>query len=734
MFSTRLGFSRTVICAAIACSAAVAALLKALGISAEIAVFYCLLPVAGATAALAARALTDMPAWTPWIVGAGWVALVQGDVFFLGAGSRLEWGDGNELFWTYFPYLAKNRDAAFLHLYAGGVGAHSFGRIGGEFFSWRIWLSGHLPLWKVAIALRFFVTSTAFAGAYLAARDIARAECRIAIAVACIFSVGYDVTATMTFLYGLSIAALPLIYWTLWCHRPTLPAIVAFVAGTCIYVTGSDPFYWLPTFWIVGVALSIVVRPRDWVACLCGAIVLSTLWVINFAPAIAAMVSFLPSSSRIAEVAAIGAWERMERLAVWSFAPIPGFNRGGWPMFAALALAFAAALRSTGPARWTAPTLLTLGLFSSMIRQMPFSTFGLGFLTTYNWYVEYGAFAFAAVATAISAEALAGDGPAREKRTVILATGVFALAVGQAGVMRYATLVDSYYRGGIARSSEIPNLVRPDWYAGPEWRAISVGGYPFANTPVNNGIATYDGTATLFAARLHHYWQAGILRGAVPLASLEVQIPPDWPFWVGSGPRRLSERADLDLLRAANVRYILSAVELYDPELHLVSAPPIGVSGGPRAPRSVFDILDAQVRNSLSTPAPIFVYELSGAAPRAYVAHKIIGVSDDMATSVLGEVARAVDAREAIMSSIRNGAFLPGTNAIKSIMFRPDGYDIELTDKSGGTVVVNTPYVPNWSARAGDQAIEIAPANVAQLAIAVPSGASSIQLVYTASR
>jgi hypothetical protein len=712
-------------------------LLRAFGIGTESVIFYGTLPVAAVVGMLAARAMPDMPARTPWLVGAGWVALVQGDFFFLGAGSRLEWGDGNELFWTYFPYLAANRDAAFLHLLAGGVGAHSVGRIGGEFLSWRIWLAGHLPLWIVAIALRFAVTAVAFAGAYLAARDIAKSDRRIAIAAACIFSVGYDVTATMTFLYGLSIAALPLIYWALWCLRPSPRTVTAFVAGACIYVTGSDPFYWLPTFWIVGTALAMLVRPVDWRACFGGAVVLSVLWVLNFLPAISAMIAFIPFSSRVADGGAIDAWTRIVHLAGWTFAPIAGYNRGGWPMFAALVLACLAGLRTQGSVRRVAPLLLALGLFSAVIRQLPFQSFGLGFLTTYNWYVEYGAFAFAAIATALSASALAGfgaDAAVRERRTALLAGLLLAGAVGQASVMRIAVLLDSYYRGGIARASEIPNLVRPDWYAGPEWRAISVGGYPFANTPVNHGIATYDATATLFAARLHHYWNDGILRGALPLASLEVHVPPDWAFWFGGEPRRLADKADLSLLQAANVRYVISGVPLRDPELRQISAPPPNMPAGPSAPTSLLDIRDAARRQALRAPPPVFGDELADATPRVYVAREIVRVPDDMSPDVFPLVARTVAARGAVLDARMAEGFQPGTGTVETVEFRPNGFAVALDGEAGGTVIVNTPYVPFWHAKSGTQTLAIAPANVAQIAVRVPPGVRRFELVYGARR
>jgi hypothetical protein len=125
---------------------------------------------------------------------------------------------------------------------------------------------------------------------------------------------------------------------------------------------------------------------------------------------------------------------------------------------------------------------------------------------------------------------------------------------------------------------------------------------------------------------------------------------------------------------------------------------------------------------------------LADATPRVYVAREIVRVPDDMSPDVFPLVARTVAARGAVLDARMAEGFQPGTGTVETVEFRPNGFAVALDGEAGGTVIVNTPYVPFWHAKSGTQTLAIAPANVAQIAVRVPPGVRRFELVYGARR
>lgn len=718
-------------------------ILAILGMPYEYIVFYfVLLAVWGSASATILRIKNFPSAIGAIAIGVAWVALVNVDVFVLGRGARLEWGDGNELFWTYFPYLASQRGSSFLHLLAGGVDPLSVGRVGGEFFSWRVWLAGQLPLWAVAVFLRFFVSLVAFFGVYRLLRDVVRTDRLVAVSCAMLYSVAYDVTSAMTFLYGLSLAAFPLLFWALWRVRPTMQWAVGLIVLAVVYATGSDPLYWLPTLWFVACALLIVVRPVHAGACLAGLLFISAVWVLNFSETIFSIVQFVPFSARAQFGGALTPFlDRLIANLRWCFTPSVGFNQGGWPMVSALALLAAASVANGWRPRFAFFLLLALCAATPILRSLPYPAMGLGFLETYSWYVEYGAFSFAAIGLGLALKHLtaASNKPhIALLRSSLLCGFVIGLAFAMSSIIRVSTYLDMFHRGSIARASEIPNLVQADWYAGPLWRAISVGEQPFANTPSNHGIATYDGTSTFFSQRLHRYWEDGILKGAERLRSLEVQISQDWEYWTLAAPRTLADRVDLDFLRIANVRYVLSAAPLADASLRKISGPTSdNVFDTRPSKRERTWILSAKWRDWLRNPPPVYVYEIDGALARAFVAKTVECANDDLTEESFQRVRAVAIAGGALVRCADAEKAGGDTRAVQAIRLLPDGFEIDLSPSLSGTtaaLVVNTPFVPFWKASADGTALAVYPANIAQFAVAVPASAATVKIVYRAKR
>jgi hypothetical protein len=224
-----------------------------------------------------------------------WVALVQGDSLLLGPLARPEWGDGEQLFTGYFPYLARAQ-GTFLHDLAGGVDAQAVGRIGGEFLSTRRALAGALPLWVSIVGLRVLVAVVAMAGVWLFATRVLDCPRPAAMALAALHAVGWDFTATLTFLYGLSLAAIPLLLYLLFTGTGRLRDWTAWLVAVLAYVSLADPIYWLPAVWLAAAATATWCRPASLRFAALGLAALTIAWLANYAEALHAFLTLLPHS------------------------------------------------------------------------------------------------------------------------------------------------------------------------------------------------------------------------------------------------------------------------------------------------------------------------------------------------------------------------------------------------------------------------------------------------------
>jgi hypothetical protein len=211
----------------------------------------------------------------------------------------------------------------------GGVDRYGVGRIGGEYVSLRLLLLHVLPLWAVVVLFRFAVTAVALLGVYLFARRLLGASRALALALGALYSVAFDFTSTLTFLYGFSLPAMPLLFYVLFAGRWR----VSWLAGAAILaaavVTTADPVYWLPVSWICGLAISLWLRPRQMTFALGVLGALSVVWVANYADTLAGFVAMLPYSARVTNPVTLGFGELLTMHARWLLRPRLWLNQGG---------------------------------------------------------------------------------------------------------------------------------------------------------------------------------------------------------------------------------------------------------------------------------------------------------------------------------------------------------------------------------------------------------------------
>ena len=651
------------------------------------------------------------------------VALVQGENIFLGPLSRHEFGDGEQLYFGYFPSLAKHSHELFLTQVAGGVDRYAFGRIGVELFSLRLEMARFMPLWAVLDFFRFAVPAVAFAGVWLFATRLLQAPREVAFAAASLYAVAFDYTATLTFLYGFDGAALPFLFFVLFGLRPNVAGISVLLVTIVVFVSAADPFYFWPIFLVVGGLILLWMRPQSWAMLLGGGALLSIMWLLNYAEAIFAFLMMLPYSARGLQAQNIGLIgniaAELSRLGKFSI----DYNRGTLSIAVPLALSVALALRARRH-KYLLVILIPIAgeLMTNFLTAIPWAQFKLNFLATFRWYIEYGADSLTLLvlcgAAALRAE---GESALPKRFSVLTATVVGAVALAHVAYFRLQQAGQTLVRGNLSAFEQVLHLDPAAVGIKPGFRVVSLPSRVDPNLAAGAGLETYDAGATLIHRGLYKYWQSGIEKLPGGLTTAQAGFTSRPAYNECCEPLRIADYANIDMLRIANVGYILTYRALSDPQLQKVFGP---------AQQPMRSLL----QQTFGPPAPIFVYEIRDPLPRAYAASGVDVVPDAAADiEVLDRVKQIGLARRVVVRAA--DARLTGANLTPglAVTAKPvlNGYEIRLSQPTGALVVVNVPYYPWWHAVSADGALlQAAAANVVQTAIVVPPGVTDVQLMY----
>lgn len=188
---------------------------------------------------------------------------------------------------------------------------------------------------------------------------------------------------------------------------------------------------------------------------------------------------------------------------------------------------------------------------------------------------------------------------------------------------------------------------------------------------------------------------------------------------------------DLDALRLANVGFILSVLPLEGPRIRQVAGP-TGAAAIPRSADSALDRLRGFARLIHNHPG-VRVYALEPPVPRVFVAEAIEIIAQEAGDSDLARA--AVRAGLAGAAAVRAADLPPGVEAEPSLQIIShamvaQGVHLQLKAPEGGVVVFNVPWLPFWTAQSDGQPLPVFPANLAQMAIAIPAGATQVALEF----
>jgi hypothetical protein len=240
------------------------------------------------------------------------------------------------------------------------------------------------------------------------------------------------------------------------------------------------------------------------------------------------------------------------------------------------------------------------------------------------------------------------------------------------------------------------------------------------------GLETIDGYLNLYPRRFHAFW-GQVIKPTLDLDDVTAEYFGHWGNriylfngFMGSEPQRIAGHAfDVELLSLANVRFLISAVELVDPRLVLrtpVPAEPVG--------------------------SPLFVYENRDALPRFFVTHSARTYSSE--TQALEALAASS------VDTMRRTAFIDDPDRVGDVPvgdevsetgsamtskidvgeYSADRIALAVETGAAGTLVVSNTFSRYWTATVDGARVPLLRVNGVFQGVPLAGGRQSVVLTY----
>jgi hypothetical protein len=607
-----------------------------------------------------------------------WLAAFVFEFVFLGPFSYVGMESEGNLAVAMDYFLAHGHDGGrFMHRFGGGQDAYVW-FLGMQYVQPEKWLFALLPTWLAIALAKLMVGALGFVGTYLLAKRVAPDGERAALALACAFPVAHTYLTDFSTSFGTGFAAIPLaVYWCVGCTR--LPGYWWRVAASAAILACADPIKVFPTLalsFVAGAILIDNVRPVRAILALFACVVLS---ILNWHELIYALATLAPEIARGLGMNV----EHSTSVAAAAQATLY-FLRDVW-LPAGLIVVSLALLARHADGYIVRAVAACVTVFVAIVAALAFPWNKVGLPIAARISHLYMILTFAVIATPIAARALAR---VRSPQPALL---VLAVAVGVLAWDKAIDLARLFALGGQAVYHRIDALARPDWAPQPGWRTVTLYDLPHPNiTAAYYGFDAFDGQLNLNPTPYAEHW-IEVLHGNQH-HGLGTRPGWYWEYWDGRS-YDIERHMRLDLLAAANVRYIFSPLPLKSDALKLLHAAPR--EKWARVRPEFFDGIGAYVRHRLRLifeAGDVFVYELPTALPRAFAEERVT-------------VTEAKPVR--------------------------DGYDVAVEAPEGGMLTLNQMPSPFW--RAEDQSgndLAVAAADRIHMQVRVAPGTTLVRFRY----
>ncbi|MBF0128413.1 MAG: hypothetical protein HQL33_00315 [Alphaproteobacteria bacterium] len=609
---------------------------------------------------------------------------------------------------------ARHGETQFVHGFSGGVDADAVAAFTGAYFSLNTFLLDALPVGLAAFVHKMLVIGGAFFGMYRLARGIPRMERNLAFAAAALYA-SHGLLAKTTWNYGPGYALIPLL-----CHvvvgrldrRFYWPGVAL---AAVLYAAGSDPFH---DFLALLPALAAVALLRGWGAVpriVPSALLVVAAVVLNWHEGLYAKFLMGPLTVRGAPMALS---EQVDLTVTF------------YTLLAALGLVLSVYGRKAVAVR----SLVSFAFVSFGYVGLTHAVYHVEALSPLKsltfGYMSQGEGIVSMLILGVGVREFAESGGVRLLQRVprIAFALVAALATGAFFADRAFNSAVWLVEGGLSSfTAARTQLARPSWLPGEPVRTVTVPYRLAPNIAAAAGLDTFDGTHDLSAERYTRYWKH-VAAGA-PLYQTHPGLFSFGKQFAVCGDHDLGSYADLDLLRVANVGFVLSVVPLRGEGVRQVSGP----SGPPRLPCPHLPVLErvARMAELIVAPAPIRVYAIGEPVPRVYAARTIETSRGEDEASFHARVKRRGPDRIAVARAedLPATPIPSGSPLLSSWRLVADGVEAEVAG-GGGLVVFNSTWLPFWSARADGNPTPVFPVNGVQMAAVVPEGTRRIEFRY----
>jgi hypothetical protein len=662
--------------------------------------------------------------WRPWLPQSRKAVILFGLCWVIAATIEF-WGMG---LWSYSDVPVNIGTAIPTHLHAAALAGQqfSFAAAGGNDVDGLIAFTGQyvslerlllwfLPLWPAVAIHKLLVSGIAFFGTYRMTRCVG-ANRQIAATLAASFVFGHEFIIGPTWAHGLGYAGIPLLIWAAvgrLGRRHYWPGILG---ASLLYSASCLPTHAglaaLPAIPLAGLMMGW----RGMLRALPAMLVLLAAIALNWHESFFAKALIAPYTLRGTGYS----WATGDTVGMLRSMALNNTSLILWPLTAlALLLSWS---QDRQRLLWVALALALSLCSGAVLVEVPWRSIpGLALLAGLN----LNNINFAAIALAPLAIALACAN--RDATPRWLALGLMAFAVGNMAYYKAAYASVLLSEGGMAGLSTVERLDKSVLRQEGPVRVVVVPYRLSPNMLWPAGIETLDGYYNLVLSAVAQYWDKGLLPDdpSKDLSSGFITFGQSAFDLKCCQSYDLGKYVDLDLLRAANVGFVLSTLPLEG--LEQVSGP-----RGP-APTRRSQPLPQRIKgyfNEIFSPPEIRVYRLGRHLPRVYAAN---GVIDGSALSVTDKIAaiRSNALHRIVVADGPIPAARPHTDLmITSVAQGGDRVTIGTSSATGGIAVINMPWTPFWTAHIDGRASEIVPVNMVQMAVAVPPGTATVHLEY----
>ena len=651
------------------------------------------------------------------------VALSQIESIILGPNARREWGDDARCWTGFMPYLAKAVGQYSFNIF-GGVDINGIAPFGAEFISGRKVLFYYLQPWAAFLALRLLNPFVAISGMYLLLSKRFGVDVFVSLLIGILFSVALDYNSILTFQYGLSLTAFPLLAFLISCSASYANKILLLIFWF-VYISLSSPFYTMPMFLLFLASLSIIFQTKLFFP-IKTLILLLILWVINYIPQILSFIELMPESARAVVIISNQQdfIQNSHNILRWVFNPNVTYNAGG--LFVCLVSLFIISEIFVSKNYYIGFRILiviSLILFlGPALKIVPWEMLNLKFLSSYRWYLEY---IVPILLLIIGADCY------KRLQSLIIKNFICSMILGMSCtylfVQKIQMIENQSFAGNMSHQFSVPNLIKKDLDL-TDGKAI---GLPYLfdpNTLPYYNISTIQGWGTIYNARVKEFWDKFIINKTENIsqfsftASEGVMLPLIYEDF--KKDITISKYVNLSALRILGVDKIISAVQLHDSDLECISSPPQNVRS---------NLYSRIVSPSLG----VYIYKIKNSLPLVYASNKIREIEgfDMDITSVIENSLQGIIhvKKDDLINQLRyhdsNGKYCFLKNVNYSI-----STDAIICENivNQHNIVINFPFSRFWKARdlnSGEN-IPIYPCNVAQMFIQVPQNSCRVAFEY----